>query len=407
MSREKILAEIFIAELKDAGVKPPKAPSQEKEVVDKTKYCRFHKCHGHVTDDCIHLKDTIEMLIQQGRLNQFTKNSEPERQAVELITDGKEKNPAVVMSVEQLNTFSEHMDVTPYMCSWEHFPAANVIIGGTSTLSVGSMKRKLEELLSVNHIVQPGRKSRERPPLALYDHELPGGAPNSAVSLLVQDGMANFDVRRVLIDTGASCDIMYTGMFKTLQLTESNLAPYVGTEIYGFNDSSTKLWGYVELLVTFEKGNGTKTIKIPFLVIDCTSLYNYIIGRTGLAQLGATCSTSHLKLKYHADNNTITTLHGDIEAAQRCFLQTNKIQNSISLPEQSSMDEGKTSVSTLDSNLIELDLRFTKSEQKELKKEKKDPFNVEILCPILDRDFKLIPFGDDPTKCFKLGKGIP
>ena len=184
---------------------------------------------------------------------------------------------------------------------------------------------------------------------------------------------------------------MYTGLFKTLQLTESNLTPYVGTELYGFNRSSTKSWGYVERLVTFGEGNGTKTIKITFLVIDCTSLYNCIIGRTGLAQLGAACST---------------TLHGDLKVARRCFLQANKIQNSVSHSEQSSMDEGKTAASTLDSNLIELNPRFTKSERKELKKEKKDPLNVEILRLIPDEDFELISFGDDSTKCFKLGKGI-
>ena len=79
--------------------------------------------------------------------------------------------------------------------------------------------------------------------MAFYDHELPRGAPNLAIPLLVQAGMANFDVRRVVIDTGSSCDIMYTGMLKTLKQTESNLAPYVGTELYGFNSSSTKLWG--------------------------------------------------------------------------------------------------------------------------------------------------------------------
>jgi len=64
MSREKILAEITVADLMEAGVKPPKAPSQERKWVDKKKYCRFHKCHGHVIDDCIHLKDAIELLIQ-------------------------------------------------------------------------------------------------------------------------------------------------------------------------------------------------------------------------------------------------------------------------------------------------------------------------------------------------------
>jgi hypothetical protein len=68
MSKEKILTEIAVADLTEAGVKPPKAPSQERKGVDKTKYCRFHKCHGHVTDDCIHLKDAIEPLIQRGWL---------------------------------------------------------------------------------------------------------------------------------------------------------------------------------------------------------------------------------------------------------------------------------------------------------------------------------------------------
>jgi len=78
MSREKILAEIAVANLTEVGVKLPKAPSQERKGVDKTKYCRFHKCHGHVTADCIHLKDAIELLIQRGRLKQFVKNLESE-----------------------------------------------------------------------------------------------------------------------------------------------------------------------------------------------------------------------------------------------------------------------------------------------------------------------------------------
>jgi len=154
------------------------------------------------------------------------------------------------MSVKQLDEFPEHMEITPYACTWEQYPTANVITGGSSTLSFGSTKRKFKELLSVNHLVHPGQKSGGRPLLAFYDHELPGGSPNAAAPLLVQARMANFDVRRFLINTEASYDIMYTELFKSLQLTESNLAPY-GTELYGFNVSSTKPWGYVELLVTF------------------------------------------------------------------------------------------------------------------------------------------------------------
>jgi hypothetical protein len=102
---------------------------------------------------------------------------------------------------------------------------------------MGSMKRKFEELMSVN-LLAPSNLGG-RPPLAFYDSELPGGASNSAIPLLVRASMANANVRRVLIDTGASCDIMYTSLFKTLQLTEKNLSPYVGNELYGFNGSST------------------------------------------------------------------------------------------------------------------------------------------------------------------------
>jgi len=117
MSREKILAEITVADLTEAGVKPPKALSQERKRVDKTKYCRFHKCHAHVTDDCIHLKDSIELLIQRGRLKQFVKNPESERKAIELITDGPEAGKVVAMSVEHLGDFPNNVEVVPYSCT--------------------------------------------------------------------------------------------------------------------------------------------------------------------------------------------------------------------------------------------------------------------------------------------------
>jgi len=173
--------------------------------------------------------------------------------------------------------------------------------------------------MSVNLLVPSNTHIGGIPPLVFYDSELPGGALNSAIPLLVRASMANIEVRRVLIDTGASCDIMYTSLFKTLQLTEKNFSPYVGSELYGFNGSSTQPWGYVQLLVTFGEEEAKKTISIPFSEIDCPSLYNCIIGRTRL-ELSAACSTAHLKLKYHAKDGIIASLNGDIKASKRCFL---------------------------------------------------------------------------------------
>lgn len=218
MSREKIVAEISTADLAEVGVKPPKAPSQERKGVDKTKYCRFHKCHGHTTDDCIHLKDAIELLIQRGRLKQFIRNSEAERMTVDLIDNGKEPDKTIAMVVEHLGDFPENIEITPYSCTWELFPSINVITGGTLDISMGSMKRKFEELMSVNLLAPTNLGGR--PPLAFYDSDVLEHATSCT--------------------PGASCDIMYTSLFKTLQLTEKNLSPYVGNELYGFNGSCTQ-----------------------------------------------------------------------------------------------------------------------------------------------------------------------
>jgi hypothetical protein len=142
-------------------------------------------------------------------------------------------------------------------------------------------------------------------------------------------------------------------------------------------------------------------------VIDCHSLYNCIIGRTGLAQLGAACSTTHLKLKYHAKDGIIASLNGDIDAARRCFLQANKSQNSVSQSCKPAEDKEKAAASTLDTNLVELDPRFTKENHREQKREKKDPLNAKLLRPIPDGEFELVPFENDPSKNFKIGKDLP
>ena len=73
--------------------------------------------------------------------------------------------------------------------------------------------------------------------------------------------MDNFDVRRILVDQGSSVDIMYAQLFKTLQLNEIHLTPYVGSDLQGFNGASTKPWGYVEMIVTFGRGITSKAIK--------------------------------------------------------------------------------------------------------------------------------------------------
>ncbi|MCI48328.1 hypothetical protein A2U01_0069571, partial [Trifolium medium] len=78
--------------------------------------------------------------------------------------------------------------------------------------------------------------------------------------------MANYEVRRILIDLGSSVDIMYAHLFETLQLDEHHLTPYVGSDLQGFNGATTKPWGYVNLIVTVGINETAKSIKVQFLV---------------------------------------------------------------------------------------------------------------------------------------------
>ena len=76
-SHEKVLMEIK----HKPYVKWPAKIKSDREKRDKSKFCYFHKDHGHRTQDCISLRDHIEALIRKGHLQDYVarKNRSPER----------------------------------------------------------------------------------------------------------------------------------------------------------------------------------------------------------------------------------------------------------------------------------------------------------------------------------------
>ena len=67
----------ILIQIKDEHyLKWPRPLHSSPHVRDKNKYCRFHKDHGHYTDDCWDLKEQIEELIWKGKLQKYVKNGE-------------------------------------------------------------------------------------------------------------------------------------------------------------------------------------------------------------------------------------------------------------------------------------------------------------------------------------------
>ena len=75
-----MLVDKILWQIKDEHyLKWPRQLHSSPHVCDKKKYCRFHKDHGHNTEDCQDLKEQIEELIQRGKLQKYVKNGETSR----------------------------------------------------------------------------------------------------------------------------------------------------------------------------------------------------------------------------------------------------------------------------------------------------------------------------------------
>jgi hypothetical protein len=85
--------------------------------------------------------------------------------------------------------------------------------------------------------------------------------PHNDDPLVIQVQILNCDVKRVLIDSGSSADIMYWEAFKAMQLSNEHLMPYNGT-LVGFAGEQVEVMGYTTLLTTFGENDNAKTIKV-------------------------------------------------------------------------------------------------------------------------------------------------
>ena len=67
----------ILMQIKDKHyLKWPRPLHSSPHIRNKNKYCRFHKDHGHYTEDCQDLKEQIEELIQKGKLQKYVKKGE-------------------------------------------------------------------------------------------------------------------------------------------------------------------------------------------------------------------------------------------------------------------------------------------------------------------------------------------
>ncbi|KAM0969693.1 hypothetical protein EV1_017674 [Malus domestica] len=168
-------------------------------------------------------------------------------------------------------------------------------------------------------------------PICFYPEEERGIINLHNDPLIVEAHIANFEVRRILVDTGASINIMFAEAFRALNVAKHLLDRSISPLISFYGDIVQPL-GSIHLPFTIGTCPYTATITTNFLVVDCPTAYNVIFERIGINNLKVIVSTHMLLMKFPTPYGN-GYIRGDQLSARLCY-NTSVKQQHLSVPKE-------------------------------------------------------------------------
>ncbi|GAV66156.1 hypothetical protein CFOL_v3_09666, partial [Cephalotus follicularis] len=199
------------------------------------KYYQYHRDHGYNIEECRHLKNQIEDLIRKGHLHKYIDRNAPQERR-------------------------ERREEAPHQQE-EQQPrdAIHTISGGVAS------DKDVISFFEVDYkrICLP--------------HDDP---------VVVTLQVALFTMKRILIDSGSSTDILYKHAFDQLRIPADQLRP-VKNPLVGFTGEMVHPLESINLSVVAGTAPYQTQVQMTFLVVDTLSPYNAIIRRPGLNLMDA------------------------------------------------------------------------------------------------------------------------
>ncbi|GFZ00949.1 hypothetical protein Acr_14g0005840 [Actinidia rufa] len=163
----------------------------------------------------------------------------------------------------------------------------------------------------------------DQTPITFSNDDLRGVHLPHDDALVVSAVIANFNVQRILIDNGSSADILFISAFEKMKVGPDKLHPF-HTPLVEFGGNKTHPLGWINLPITLGTEPHQTTVWQDFIVVDCPSPYNAILGRPTLGRIKAITSTHHLKMKFPTLTG-IGEVKGDQKVARQCFISAMKV----------------------------------------------------------------------------------
>ncbi|XP_019172919.1 PREDICTED: uncharacterized protein LOC109168362 [Ipomoea nil] len=200
-------------------------------------------------------------------------------------------------------------------------PVINMIVGGPEGGDSANTRKAWARQLYVGTVYGREESSKKtcREPIVFTDKDLPAGETPHRDTLVIAMDINGVVVRRILVDTGSSVNVLYLETFTKMGLTREQLRP-VNTPLAGFTGDSVEAEGSITLPVEIGSYPNAQQLSMKFIVVDLACSHNDILGRPGLEDLGALISIEHLCLKFRTPNG-IGTVRCDRKVARDCYLQ--------------------------------------------------------------------------------------
>ncbi|XP_022854045.1 uncharacterized protein LOC111375450 [Olea europaea var. sylvestris] len=181
-------------EIKDMKeLKWPTRMRSPPESRDMNTYCEFHRDHGHTTENCKALQREIEALIKRGLLSSYVDNDKCPRNDC-----GKERAPEAKRDGQ---------------------PTAgtiNIIIGGIASGGDSNSGRKQ---YARQYTLASGMPHGKLEDITFGTRDLEGVSLPHDDALVISVIVANFEVKRILVDNGSAANILSQEAFAKMEIS--------------------------------------------------------------------------------------------------------------------------------------------------------------------------------------------
>ncbi|XP_057505527.1 uncharacterized protein LOC130788840 [Actinidia eriantha] len=267
---------------------------------NRNKYCEFHWDHGHNMEDCFQLKEQIADLIKKGFLRKYIVNRQPPNSPERIFGD----NRPTAGDIQVI-----HGD----------FGSGGCANSSRKRHVRKALDRAEEEVYNLSSPIVD-----VHPPITFNNDDLRGLHLPHDDALVVTAVIANFNIQRILVDNGSSVDILFISAFNKMKMGLDKLHLF-HSPLVGFGGNTTHPLGWIKLPVTLGAEPHQITLWQDFIVVDCPSSYNAILGRPTLGGAKAITSTYHLKIKFPTSTG-IGEIRGDQKVARQCFISAMKVE---------------------------------------------------------------------------------